>query len=157
MQKEGPYYRCDGTGVASGILSSPLIRALENNHLGYGFSYVFKKKLWEAVKFPAIDLYEDVQFSLKARSNYKVDGIHDTTGLCLHFLHPDSTSRCFPIPSPKFSVQKLFPALECTGPVQTTDQSSSAKNLRAATRQYSPWRRSVTLTLERHLENKKTR
>ena len=52
MQKEGPYYRCDGSGVALGILSSPLIRALENNHLGYGFSYVFKKKLWEAVRLP---------------------------------------------------------------------------------------------------------
>jgi glycosyltransferase involved in cell wall biosynthesis len=129
MQKEGPYYCCDRMGVALGILSPELIRGLENTHLGYGFSYVFKKKVWEAVKFPAIDLYEDEQFSLKAQSKFKVDGIHDTTGLCLHFLHPDSTSRCFPQHHlPQFLFQRLFPALEYPAPIPAVDQHGSTSN-----------------------------
>jgi hypothetical protein len=113
MQKEGSHYCCDQAGVTLGILDSENNRALENNHLGYGFSYAFKRKVWEAAKFPTIDWNEDGEFSLKAKSKFKVEGVHDTTGLCLHFLHPASTSRCFPQHHlPRFLVEILFPTLD---------------------------------------------
>jgi hypothetical protein len=82
------------------------------------FSYAFKKKVWKEVKFPEIDWNEDGEFSLKASSKFKVDGIKDTTGICLHILHLASTSRCFPQHHlPSFLLQRLFPALEY--PVQS--------------------------------------
>ena len=113
MQKEGPHYRCDQSGVALTMLSPENNLDLENNQLGFGFSYAFKKNVWEAVKFPAIDWNEDGEFSLMARSKFKVDGLHDTKGICLHFLHQDSTSCCYPQHHlQRFLFQRLFPDLD---------------------------------------------
>ena len=44
MQKEGPHYRCDQAGVALTMLSPENNLDFENNQLGFGFSYAFKKK-----------------------------------------------------------------------------------------------------------------
>jgi Glycosyl transferase family 2 len=113
MQKKGLHYRCDQKGVVLGMVNSQNNRDLENSHLGYGFSYVFKKEVWNAVKFPEIDWNEDTEFSLKASSKFKVDGIQDTRGICLHLLHLASTSHCFPqYHLPSFLLQKLFPAVD---------------------------------------------
>ncbi len=117
MRKDGPHYRCDSTGVALTMPDPRMSRALENNQFGFGFTYAFKKTVWDAVKFPAIDWREDGEFSGKARSIFKVDGFHDTTGLCVHFLHQNSTSRCYPQHHlPRFLFQRLFPALDCPAP-----------------------------------------
>jgi len=68
---------------------------------------------WEAVKFPEIDWNEDGEFSLAVKSKFKVDGIHDTVGLCLHFLHADSRSRCFPrYHLPRCLFRAIFPGLD---------------------------------------------
>ena len=122
MQKEGLHYCCDQAGVALMMRSPQNNGNLQNNHLGYGFSYAFKKKVWEAVKFPKIDWYEDCEFSLKASSQFKVDGFQDVRGVCLHFLHGASTSRCFPqYHLPSFLLQTLFPALEHPAPVPNAE------------------------------------
>jgi len=127
MQKEGPHFRCDRTGVAPITFTPENNQALENVHFGYGFSYVFKKKVWEAEKFPARDWNEDGEFSLKARAKFKVTGVHDTTGLCLHFLHPGSTSRCFPQHYiPKFLFQRLFPVFDELSSTLRSDFPSDA-------------------------------
>jgi glycosyltransferase involved in cell wall biosynthesis len=55
MQKEGLHYRCDQAGVVQLMLNSENNGGLADNHLGYGFSYAFKKKVWKEVKFPEID------------------------------------------------------------------------------------------------------
>ena len=111
MRKDGPHYRCDGAGVALTMLDLQTNKALEKNHFGFGFSYAFKKTVWDAVKFPAIDWSEDEGFSDRARSNFKVDGFHDTIGLCVHFLHQNSTSRCYAQHHlPRFLFRRLFPA-----------------------------------------------
>ena len=112
MEKEGPHYRCDQAGVGLIMLNQQNNQDFKNNHLGYGFSYAFKKKVWDSVKFPDVNWNEDGEFALKASAEFKVDGIHDHVGLCLHFLHPNSTSRCFPqhhLPEGLFA--KLFPGL----------------------------------------------
>ena len=112
-RKEGPHYRCDQAGVASIMLSPGNNAAFENNHFGFGFSYAFKRKVWESVRFPEIDWNEDGEFSLGARSKFKVDGFHDTTGLCLHLLHPGSSSRCFPqYHLPSFLLRDIFRGLD---------------------------------------------
>src|SRR5437667_4656691 len=96
MRKEGLHNCCDRTGVTPIMFNKKNNGGLVNNHLGFGFSYVFKRKVWEAIKFPNINWNEDGEFSLKARSQFKLNGVRDTTGSCLHFLHRVSTSRCFP-------------------------------------------------------------
>jgi glycosyltransferase involved in cell wall biosynthesis len=113
MQKEGPHYRCDREGVALTMLTRENGLDFEDNQLGFGFSYAFKRTVWESIKFPAIDWNEDGEFSLKATSKFKVDGIHDTQGICLHFLHQDSTSCCYPqYRIQRFLFQRLFPDLD---------------------------------------------
>lgn len=113
MQKEGPHYRCDHDGVALTMLTPENNLDFENNQLGFGFSYAFKRKVWEEIKFPTIDWNEDGEFSLKVRTKFKVGGIHDTQGICLHFLHNNSTSCCFPQHHlQRFLFQRLFPDLD---------------------------------------------
>jgi glycosyltransferase involved in cell wall biosynthesis len=112
MQKEGPHYRCSHEGVALTMLNPENNLDFENNELGFGFSYTFKRRVWEEIKFPTIDWNEDGEFSLEARSKFKVDGIHDTQGICVHFLHDKSTSCCFPQHRlQRFMMQKFFPDL----------------------------------------------
>jgi glycosyltransferase involved in cell wall biosynthesis len=112
MQKEGPHYRCDHDGVALTMLSPENNLGFENNELGFGFSYAFTRRVWEEVRFPSTDWNEDGEFSLHAKEKFKVDGIHDTKGICLHFLHQDSTSLCFPQNHlQRFLFQRLFPDL----------------------------------------------
>ena len=123
MQKEGLHYRCDRAGVTLGMLNSQNNEDIKNNHLGYGFSYTFKKMIWEAVKFPEIDWNEDCEFSLKASSKFKFDGLQDTKGICLHLLHEANTTlRYFPQHNlPNFLLQTLFPALEYPAPVSSVE------------------------------------
>lgn len=112
MQKEGLHYRCSQDGVTMTILTPKTNDDFKHNHLGYGFGYAFRRSVWNAVKFPAIDWNEDGEFCLQAKERFKVDGVHDTTGLCVHFLHPGSTSICFPQHHlPRFLFRKMFPTL----------------------------------------------
>lgn len=70
---------------------------LEDNHLGYGFSYVYRKAVWERRAFPD-DLHwnEDTPFALAARDAFRLTHFRDVRGICLHVLHEGNTSRCFP-------------------------------------------------------------
>lgn len=112
MHKEGLHYCCDGAGVTTTMLDATNNQAFERNHIGYGFSYIFRRTVWEAGKFPAIDWCEDAEFVQLAQNRFKIDGVHDTAGLCLHFLHERSTSRCFPQHHlPRFLGRQLFPEL----------------------------------------------
>ena len=64
---------------------------------GYGFSYFYRKKIWEQNKFKDINLGEDTQFYeeiIKQRG--KTNALQDATGVCIHIIHRNNTSRCFP-------------------------------------------------------------
>jgi glycosyltransferase involved in cell wall biosynthesis/GR25 family glycosyltransferase involved in LPS biosynthesis len=109
--KEGPHYRCDRDGVSLETISADE-RMFSSNHLGFGFSYAFKRKVWEETKFADIDWNEDGDFSLRAQERFRLGGVHDTTGLCLHYMHQGSTSRCYPqYHLPSFLFGQLFPQL----------------------------------------------
>ncbi len=82
MQKTGPHYCCSQSGVSLAFLSDGNNHGFETNHLGFGFSYVFRRSVWEATPFPDIDWNEDGTFARSALADFVVDGIHDTTGLC---------------------------------------------------------------------------
>ncbi len=63
---------------------------MRNNWLGYGFSYVFRKAMWEKTPFPAVEYASDYGFVAAGMAGgARFDHFADTTGLCLHVLRTD--------------------------------------------------------------------
>jgi glycosyltransferase involved in cell wall biosynthesis len=79
-------------------------------HLGFGFSCVYKRSLWECNNFPPLNLGEDWSFAKKASEQQPMLLHPDKTGLCLHLLHGSNSSSCFPqFLLPPFIMAQLFP------------------------------------------------
>jgi glycosyltransferase involved in cell wall biosynthesis len=85
---------------------------MKNNYAGYGFSYVFKKAMWEKAPFPHVEYASDFGFvSAAMAKGCRLDHFADTEGLCLHILRRDNMSKSFPQHLlPDFMLKKLFPA-----------------------------------------------
>ena len=83
---------------------------MKNNWLGYGFSYVFRKSLWDAAPFPAVEYASDYGLVAAARrAGLAFDHFADTEGLALHVLRRDNMSKSFPqYLLPDFMLEKLF-------------------------------------------------
>lgn len=65
-------------------------------HLCYGWSYVFRKALWERVRFPDISAFEDRTFVQKAMELGPLH-LHESRSLdSIHSIHNRSSSNCFP-------------------------------------------------------------
>ncbi|WP_321787645.1 glycosyltransferase family A protein [Paraburkholderia sp. J94] len=72
-------------------------RAFADNQLGYGFSYVYRKPVWEAAPFEPCSFNEDALFAQAALARgAKFALLADDAGLCLHVLHAYNTSMSFP-------------------------------------------------------------
>jgi glycosyltransferase involved in cell wall biosynthesis len=82
--------------------------------LFYGFSYVYRKALFEIAQFDDVNLCEDESFIRRiVEGGRKVLAADDTQQGCLHLIHPASTSRCFSRYSmPSFILPRLFPEYE---------------------------------------------
>jgi glycosyltransferase involved in cell wall biosynthesis len=63
---------------------------------GYGFSYVFHRRVWEAVRFQDRNHGEDQQFANTVVAQFKSAGMQDLNCLCVHVIHTGNTSRAFP-------------------------------------------------------------
>ena len=85
---------------------------MKNNYAGYGFSYVFKRSMWEKASFPHVEYASDHGFVAAALAKgCRLDHFADTQGLCLHILRKDNMSKSFPqYLLPDFMLEKLFPA-----------------------------------------------
>lgn len=85
---------------------------MKNNYAGYGFSYVFKKSMWEKAPFPHVEYASDFGFvSAALAKGCRLDHFADREGLCLHILRKDNMSKSFPqYLLPDFMLEKLFPA-----------------------------------------------
>jgi len=85
-------------------------------HLGYGFSYVYKKLVAQTIRFESISFNEDAFFIKAAIAlGFKTQMLSDDVGLCVHVLHEHNTSKCFPqyvLPTP--IVKRLFGNLPST-------------------------------------------
>jgi glycosyltransferase involved in cell wall biosynthesis len=84
---------------------------MKNNYAGYGFSYVFKKSMWETAPFPNVEYASDYGFVAAALAKgCRLDHFADTQGLCLHILRNDNMSKSFPQHLlPHFMLDRLFP------------------------------------------------
>ena len=84
--------------------------ALKDNHLGFGFSYVFRRKVWEQGQFPDMNWNQDSVFMLNAVQRFKLTGFYDSGCTCLHVLHGSNVSHCFQqYLIPNFLLPALFP------------------------------------------------
>jgi glycosyltransferase involved in cell wall biosynthesis len=68
----------------------------DDEQWGYGFSYVFRRKVWQAVPFPDRNHGEDHEFANAVVKRFKSAGLQDTERLCLHVVHNGNTSIAFP-------------------------------------------------------------
>lgn len=84
------------------------------NLMGFGFSYVFRRSLWERTPFPAIDFAEDSGFIEPAvAAGGRCALLDDRIGLCVHLLHGRNSSRSFPqYVLPDFLTEQLFPGFD---------------------------------------------
>ncbi len=81
-----------------------------NNHYGYGFSYAYRRSIWDDIRFNDLNWNEDADFFARVRERFQVGGFHDTKGLVLHVLHKASSSVCFPqFLLPEFLGRSIFP------------------------------------------------
>jgi glycosyltransferase involved in cell wall biosynthesis len=110
MTKLGPHWVWSNAPASLTMLTEQNNQGLKHTHLGFGFSYVFRKAVWEDTPFPEMNWNEDATFVLNAVRRFKLTGIHDQQFTCIHVLHKYSTSRCFPqYLIPNFLITKLFP------------------------------------------------
>ncbi|HEY0465859.1 MAG TPA: glycosyltransferase family A protein [Polyangiaceae bacterium] len=93
------------------LLSDENAKAFETHYAGFGFSYVYRKALWQSTPFPEQDVNEDYgMVSAALAKGCKLDHFADTQGLCLHILRQDNTSVCYPqYVLPDFILAKMFP------------------------------------------------
>jgi len=77
---------------------------------GYGFSYVFSRRVWEAIQFPDRNHGEDQPFADAAVTTFKSAGMQDFDRLCLHVIHTSNAAITFPQQIlPDNSLAQLFP------------------------------------------------
>ncbi len=83
---------------------------MKNNWLGYGFSYVFRKSMWEGAPFPQVQYASDYGFvAAGIARGARFDHFADREGLCLHVLRTDNMSKSFPQHLlPDFMLETLF-------------------------------------------------
>lgn len=68
----------------------------KNSEWGFGFSYVFRKHVWQVTPFADRDHGEDREFAMAAVKKFKAVGMQDHDNLCVHVLHTTNTSIAFP-------------------------------------------------------------
>jgi len=97
--------------VLNGFFNQAPPDNMKNNYAGYGFSYVFRKSVWEKAPFPHVKYASDFGFvSAAMAKGCRLDHFADTEGLCLHVLRKDNMSKSFPqYLLPDFMLAKLFP------------------------------------------------
>ncbi len=112
MVKTGLHFIWSGQPVDTVLLTEQNNQNFADNHLGYGFSYLYKKRVWDQVKFPDVTWNEDGPFITAATRSGKVVCLSDTTGLSLHILHRGNSSKSFPqFLMPQFMIQTVFPKI----------------------------------------------
>lgn len=110
-QKTGLHYVCGKDGVASQYVDSE--DYFGQNELGWGFGFLYRKRVWDEIRFPSQGWNEDGVFSVAAHNKFRAGGLIDTNGICLHEIHGGNSSRSFPqYHMPSFLIDRIFPKYE---------------------------------------------
>jgi glycosyltransferase involved in cell wall biosynthesis len=106
----GLHFAWGGTDAKPVMLTPENNSGFIDNYLGYGFSYVFKRNMWGEAKFPDESGPEDAKFLKAAYKGRSVVCVDDQKGICLHVMHGDNLSFCYPqFFLPQFLLPRLFP------------------------------------------------
>ena len=109
LEKTGIHYIWSPEPMVVGTIENTNTDLLDV-HLGYGFSYVYKRKVSQTIRFESTSFNEDAPFIKAAMAlGFKTQLLGDDVGLCVHVLHHHNSSKCFPqyvLPTP--IVKRLF-------------------------------------------------
>ena len=109
MLKVGGHFEVGRNRINLRVLNEQNNGAFSDIHLGYGFGWTYRKKVWERKPFEKVNWGEDKQFALSAQQGFRLGGLVDQSGICLHFIHRRNSSTCLPqYVLPPFLVQKFF-------------------------------------------------
>ena len=88
--------------------------ASESIRWGFGFSYLYRRRLSQEIPFTDMDFGEDYDFVHRAQNsgNFSFRAIADDSGLCLHMVHDGNSSGCYPQTQlPMSELRVHFPTL----------------------------------------------
>ncbi len=107
---KGLHFAWDGGDVQPVILTNENNQGFIENYLGYGFSYVYKRSLWGAQRYPDESGPEDGKFLRSVYHGRNLLCVDDQMGICIHVLHGKNLSFCYPqFFLPQFLTKHLFP------------------------------------------------
>jgi glycosyltransferase involved in cell wall biosynthesis len=125
----GLHFDWYGGNVTPTVLTPQNNSAFGELMIGFGFSYVFKREIWGAAKYPDASFGEDTRFLKAAVKPDRLICVADQMGICLHTLHGSNASRCWPqFLLPPFILDILFPgAKEYLSAIRAEKPSPAAK------------------------------
>ena len=107
LVKQGPGFEFSARGVKPVVLDATNIPHI---HLAFGWAYVYRKSVWQANPFKAINTFEDREFVRAAATQFQLKALEDRGVSCMHSVHRGSSSRCFPqFRVPAFMIRALAP------------------------------------------------
>ncbi len=107
LVKHGPGFEFSAKGVKPVILDAVTIPHI---HLAFGWAYIYRRSVWRANPFKAINTFEDREFVRAAAAQFQLKVLEDHGVRCMHSVHRRSSSRCFPqFKVPAFMVRALAP------------------------------------------------
>lgn len=111
---DGHHFIWGSQSVACTLFGDGRENGFNNLHLSFGFSYVFRRRVWEAVPFEEIDFGEDGHFIEAAiAAGHPHALLDDRDGLAMHVMHRFNTSKSFPqYVLPDFMAERLFPGFD---------------------------------------------
>ena len=107
----GLHFRFSDELIKPVMLTDANAQSFDVHYAGYGFSYVYRKALWQKTPFPEQDFNEDWgMVSAALAQGCRLDHFADTQGLCLHVMRGDNASICYPqYILPDFMLGRMFP------------------------------------------------
>lgn len=110
MQKDGLHFVWSDGPLRPVMAGDQNRHSLIDNHLAYGFSYVYRKSAWAAYPFPHADWNEDLPFAKAIAEDFPTHLVADRQGLCLHVIHGRNSSHVLPqYILPDFMLDTYFP------------------------------------------------
>ena len=96
-RKDLPHIMFSGKNTIAMISSKFTDKSYRSYLTGYGFSYFYRKSIWENQSFPDINLGEDTVFIENIlNKGYQAMFMQDSSCICIHIIHKINTSACFP-------------------------------------------------------------
>jgi glycosyltransferase involved in cell wall biosynthesis len=111
VNTRGLHFRFAREGIAPAMFGEAEARTFAQNYLGYGYSLVYRKAVWQQIGFPEVEFNEDFGFAATAVARgAKLAHFSDSQGIAMQIMRRDAHSIAFPqFLLPDFLLDRLFP------------------------------------------------